>query len=71
MEELLTVPEAAAESRMSESWWRQRVHRREIPVVRIGRRVFVSRETIARVQRRSDARPGSHYVNKEDSNGRG
>jgi excisionase family DNA binding protein len=44
--ELLTVPEAAMETRMSVSWWRQRTSRGEIKHLKIGSRVFIMRETI-------------------------
>jgi excisionase family DNA binding protein len=44
--QLLTIPETATKIRMSESWLRQKVFEKQIRVVRIGRRVFISQETI-------------------------
>jgi len=43
---LLTVKEAAEQTRLSVSWYRQRIFRREISFVKIGRRVFLEQDTI-------------------------
>ena len=44
--DLLTIPEAAEATRLSEAWWRTRVFRKEIKFLKLGRRVFIPRETI-------------------------
>jgi len=44
--ELLTVEEAAKATRMSAGWWRQKIFRREIKFVRIGRSVRIPRSTV-------------------------
>jgi len=44
--DLLTIREAAKVSRMSESWWRQKIFRKQIRFVKIGSRVFVPAETV-------------------------
>ena len=44
--QLYTVREAAAMTRMSASWWRQRIFFRQIRFLKIGRRVLIPRETI-------------------------
>jgi excisionase family DNA binding protein len=46
---LLTLREAAEKTRLSMSWWRARVFRREIRFVKLGRRVLIPEETIARL----------------------
>ena len=60
-EQLLTIAEAADRSRMSESWWRQRVHRKEVRYVKIGTRVFIPISTIETVQTVIEPRAGSKY----------
>ncbi len=56
--ELLTISEAAKMTRMSASWWRQRVFRKEIDYLKIGRSVRIPRSTVDEVLRSSrvDAR---------------
>ena len=44
--ELLTIIEAAELSRMSPAWWRQKVFRKEIRFLKVGRRVLIPRSTI-------------------------
>lgn len=61
MENLLTVKEAAAVSRMSESWWRQRIFREEVPFVRIGRKVLIPESTVDGIQKRIQPRSNSKY----------
>ena len=45
-EKKLTLKEAAKESRMSESWWRQKIFRKEVRYLKIGRRIFIPESTI-------------------------
>ncbi len=56
--ELLTVSEAARISRMSTAWWRQRVFRKEINYLKIGRSVRIPKSTLDQILREShvDAR---------------
>jgi len=44
--EKFTIPEAAVMTKMSESWWRRAIWQKRVSVVRIGRKVFVTRATI-------------------------
>lgn len=55
---LLTVKEAAEQTRMSTSWWRQRVFRKDIRFFKIGRRVFVPQSTVDEIFQRSLVEPG-------------
>jgi len=41
-----TIKEAAEISRMSEPWWRQKIMRKEIKHLKIGRRVFIPESVI-------------------------
>jgi len=61
--ELFTIAEAAAYTRMSQSWWRQRIFRQEIRFVRIGRRVLIPRSTLEEVQQSFEPRARSKYCN--------
>lgn len=56
--DLLTISEVAQITRMSASWWRQRVFRKEINYLKIGRSVRIPRSTVDEVLRSShvDAR---------------
>lgn len=45
-EKHFTIEEAAKLSRMSVSWWRQKVSGREVRYLKIGRRVFVPESTL-------------------------
>lgn len=47
--ELMTINECAEESRMSASWWRQRIFHKEIEYLKIGRSVRIPRTTLDRV----------------------
>ena len=51
--DLLTVEEAAEATRMSLSWWRQKVFRREVDYLKIGRSVRIPRSTVDLVLERS------------------
>lgn len=46
MEPLHSIKESAVISRMSTSWWRQKVFRKEVRYVRIGRRIWIPQSTI-------------------------
>jgi len=41
-----TIKEAAEQSKMSVSWWRMKVHKKEVRYVKIGKRVFIPKSTI-------------------------
>ena len=43
---IYTIKEAAEITRMSIPWWRQRIFRKEIKHLRIGRRVFIPASVI-------------------------
>jgi excisionase family DNA binding protein len=55
--ELLTVIEAAELSRMSPAWWRQRVFRKEIRFLKVGRRVLIPRSTVDELLTQSIVEP--------------
>jgi excisionase family DNA binding protein len=44
--EYLSVPDTARETAMSEAYWRKVVFKREIPVVKFGRRVLIRRSDL-------------------------
>lgn len=52
-----TVLEAAERTRMSVSWWRQKIFAREIRFLRIGRRVFIPEDTIKTILREGIVEP--------------
>jgi excisionase family DNA binding protein len=60
-EKIFTVCEAASQTSMSESWWRQRIHRKEIRYCKIGNRVLIPESTIEDVITVIEPRPGSKY----------
>jgi excisionase family DNA binding protein len=45
-DDLLTVSEAAAITRMSASWWRQQVFMNRVEFLKIGRSVRIRRQTV-------------------------
>ena len=45
----LTIEEAAEITRMSQSWWRQKIFRKEIKHLKIGRRVFIPESVIEQI----------------------
>jgi len=47
--EILTVEEVAEKLRMKEPTIRDWIYSKKIPVLRIGRRVFIRRETVERI----------------------
>lgn len=65
--ELLTIQEAASVLRLSTSWVRQKVFRRQIKYVKIGSRVFIPRETLDELIENSVRHPTDSLL----SNGRG
>jgi len=46
-----TIKEASNKTKMSESWWRQRIFRKEIRYLKIGRRVFIPESVIEQIFR--------------------
>ena len=48
-ESLNTIEEASKKTKMSVSWWRQKISAREIRFVRLGRRVFIPEDTIQKI----------------------
>ena len=56
-EKIWTIPEAAERSRMSISWWRQRISAGEVGFLRIGRRVFIPEDTIKKILREGIVEP--------------
>jgi excisionase family DNA binding protein len=59
--ELLTVIEAAELTRMSPAWWRQRVFRKEIRFLKVGRRVLIPRSTVDELLTRSIVEPKKRH----------
>lgn len=56
-DELLTVPEAAVELKMSEPAVRQAIQRQQLPTVRLGRRIRLRRSEILAAFTRRDPKP--------------
>ena len=44
-----TIKEAAEYSRLSISWWRQKISKKEVRHLKIGRRVFVPESTLQKM----------------------
>ena len=44
--EYLSLPDTARETAMSQAYWRKVVFRREIPIVKLGRRVLIRRSDL-------------------------
>ena len=44
-----TIKEVAEQSRLSVSWWRQRISKKEMWYLKIGRRVFVPESTLQKM----------------------
>jgi len=55
--ELLSIGQCAKITGMSQSWWRQRVFRREIRFLKVGARVLIPRSTIDALLRQSVVEP--------------
>jgi len=57
--ELLTVIEAAELTRMSPGWWRQKVFRKEIRFLKVGRRVLIPKATVEEILTQAIREPKS------------
>jgi hypothetical protein len=57
MRQKVDINEAARISGMSVSWWRQRVFRKQVPFYKVGRRIVLDAEDIARVLDRCRVEP--------------
>ena len=55
--ELLSVCRASELSGMSQSWWRQRIFRREIRFLKIGSRVLIPKSTVEELLSQSVVEP--------------
>ena len=55
--ELYTIPEAAKKLRMSTAWMRQKIFRKEIKHLKIGRRVFIPESTVKEILEQSVVEP--------------
>jgi len=44
-----TIKEAVEQSRLSVSWWQQKISKKEIRYLKIGRRVFVPESTLQKM----------------------
>jgi len=55
--QVLTIAEAARETRMSVSWWRQKILRKEIRHLKVGRRVLIPREEIDHLLKKALVEP--------------
>jgi excisionase family DNA binding protein len=51
--ELMTIAEVAEASRMSPSWWRQKIFRREINFLKLGRSVRIPKSTLDEILEKS------------------
>lgn len=54
---LFTIREAANKTRLSTSWWRAKVFKREVLFVKLGRRVLIPEETINTLIERGTVKP--------------
>ena len=57
--DLVTVIEAAQLSRMSPAWWRQRIFRKEIRFLKVGRSVLIPRSTVEELLSASVVEPNN------------
>jgi excisionase family DNA binding protein len=48
-EKYYTIKESAEKSRLSVSWWRQKISNKEVRYLKIGRRVFVPESTLEKM----------------------
>jgi excisionase family DNA binding protein len=64
--ELLTVTEASEESRMSAAWWRQRIFRKEVKFLKVGRRVLIPRATVDDLLNQSVVEPTTKRNERRD-----
>ncbi len=55
--ELMTVEEAAEATRMSKSWWRQRIYQKQIKHLKVGRRVLIPCEVVEELLSESVVEP--------------
>jgi excisionase family DNA binding protein len=60
MEELYTVHEISKATRMSDAWVRQKMYRKEIRYIRLGRRVFITKKTLEELLAHSVIEPKQH-----------
>lgn len=54
---LLSVGEAALQTKMSVAWWRMKIFRKEIQFVKLGRRVLIPQETVDEMVRSGVVEP--------------
>jgi Helix-turn-helix domain len=57
MRQKLDINEAARISGMSVSWWRQKVFRKEVPFYKVGRRIVLDAEDIAKILEKCRVEP--------------
>jgi len=50
----MTVKEAAEETRMSQSWWRQKIHRGEVDYLKMGRSVRIPISVVEDLMQRAE-----------------
>jgi excisionase family DNA binding protein len=55
--DLMTVQEAATATKMSASWWRQRIFRKQIKYVKLGRAVRIPASVIEEILNRALVEP--------------
>jgi excisionase family DNA binding protein len=63
--ELLSIKEAAELTRLSASFWRSKVFKREIKFLKIGSRVLIPRSTIDQLLNQSVVEPTTKSNDKE------
>jgi excisionase family DNA binding protein len=51
------IPESSEKLKMSEAWIRQKIFKKEIRYLKIGRRVFIPKETIDEILSKSIVEP--------------
>lgn len=68
---LLTVEEAAKQTKMSVAFWRMRIFRKEIQFVKLGRRVLIPQETIDEIVKRGVVEPKNQGKACSDKRGAG
>lgn len=55
-----TVQEASEVSGMSPAWWRQKIFRKEVKYLKIGKKVLIPQETVEEILTKAVIEPRNH-----------
>lgn len=71
MVKLLTIKEAVERTKLSPGWWRQRIFRKDLCFMKIGKRVFIPEQTVEELLRNGmvQARKDSPYLRRQIEHG--